>query len=89
VAGHGSVSFVVRNLRTDQEHELEFSGVLHVPSLQENILSVAVMDQKGLQLTTGNKKIIIRHDGEFIASAHLSPNKLQYTLSYTDAKNDA
>lgn len=69
---------------TKELHEVEFTDVLHVPTLQENILSVAAMDKKGLQLTAGKEKIIIRHNGVFIASAHLSPASLQYNLSYKE-----
>ena len=82
VSGYGSVAVNIVNSKTKAEHTLEFLDVLHVPNLQENILSVAALDKKGLHLTTGQEKIIIRHERAFIASAFLCPATMQYRLSY-------
>ena len=88
VAGYGSVTLAIENSRTKAMHDVQFSNVLHVPSLQQNILSVAVLDQKGIQLTTCNEKIILRHGNNFIASAHLSQESMQYNLLYCGVKRD-
>tara|TARA_R110002050_G_scaffold300579_1_gene470595 strand:+ start:18 stop:1280 length:1263 start_codon:yes stop_codon:yes gene_type:complete len=83
VTGHGSVAVQVPNLRTGVTHVLELTDVLHVPDLKENILSVSTLDKKGIEITTGNQKMILRHGGKFVASATLSEATSQYHLTFT------
>lgn len=82
VAGHGTVVFQIRNARNGKEFALTVNDVLHVPSLQENILSLAALDKKGVHTTIANQKMILRHKGAFVASASLSPNTQQYHLDH-------
>lgn len=80
VIGHGSVSFKIENLRNGENHVFTVSNVLHVPSLKENILSVAALDKKGIATTVGNQKMMLRHNGNFVCMAALSPETSQYHL---------
>ena len=80
VVGHGTVAFKIRNVRSGQAHVLTISDVLHVPALKENILSVATLDKKGINISIGNKKMILRNNGEFVCMASLCPETNQYQL---------
>ena len=82
VTGYGTVSLDIDNVRTGGRHKFSVTDVLHVPDLKENILSVSTLDRKGVEITTGNQKMIIRSKGQFVASAMLSPTTSQYHLSY-------
>ena len=82
VTGHGSIVFAIQNDKTDREHDLTFTDVLHVPDLEENILSVCSLDRKGIHLTAGKEKMILRHKGNFVAVAPLCTETSQYHLSY-------
>ena len=84
VVGHGTVCFRISNVRAGTEHDLEITKVLHVPDLKENILSVAALDLKGINITTANQKMILRDNGKFLASAYLSPSSTQYQLVYAN-----
>lgn len=83
VMGRGNVCLETFNVRSGVKQTLEITDVLHVPDLKENIISVAVLDKKGVEITTGNGKMIVRKDGKFLASATLSPETSQYHLSYS------
>ena len=80
VTGHGSVELKIQNLRNGKHHVFLVSNVLHVSSLQENIISMAALDKKGIEASIGNGKMVLRHKGEFVALAKLCPRSLQYQL---------
>lgn len=82
VVGHGSVTVGIRNVRTGVDHDFRISDVLHVPDLKENFISVCALDKKGVQISLGNQKMILRQDGKFVASAHLEPRMQQYCLQF-------
>lgn len=84
VAGRGEVVFLIRDSKSNSEHDLVFTDVLHVPDLEENILSVCSLDKKGILLSTGQAKIVLRHKGNFVAVAPLSAETSQYQLAYAN-----
>ena len=83
VAGYGTITLQITNARSGKKHTLDITDALHVPDLKENLLSVAALDRKGLELTTANGKMIARHNGQFVASASLNSQTSQYHLSYS------